>query len=192
MKHKTLFNLCKACGIFCLFDHTDAETGTVSQWLGSGSFAYPIFKLPYLTKEFLIEMLDLTSKQVEKITFRHLPNLPGTVSFLDSDPSDILLCQNFPRFIHNGDVVQPLSTSAGLKFIDMSYLTPLSDIEDLELYERRGTDNKIYFVAKVGLLVVGVILPTEQIINEDFTYKLETLARECRKAFMIKNEKESE
>jgi hypothetical protein len=61
----------------------------------------------------------------------------------------------------------------------------------LELFERRTEDGGVYFVAKTGLLVAGVIMPLN-IVEERLVEDMETLAERCRAALALKVEREAE
>ena len=77
-----------------------------------------------------------------------------------------------------------------MEFIDNDFLTPLADVADeLELYERRTADGGVYFAAKMGLMIVGVIMPLA-IVEEKLVESMETLAEKCRAALNVKIERD--
>ena len=53
----------------------------------------------------------------------------------------------------------PIMTSQGIAFFNAEYLKPVSDCEDLSLYERYTKSGELYLVAKSGMMVEAVVLP---------------------------------
>lgn len=86
-----------------------------------------------------------------------------------------------------GRGIIPYMTSQGVAFIDAKYLQPLSDIEDsmLNLYERHTKSGQIYFAAKSGFMLVGIILPVDA-INDQFVERLKQLTQQCEIALFNK------
>ena len=60
----------------------------------------------------------------------------------------------------------------------------------MELYELKTADGQTYFAAKLGLLVVGIIMPLRS-IEEQFVQNLEALAKRSRAALKLKAEREA-
>ena len=86
--------------------------------------------------------------------------------------------------------MRPLITRDGLEFIDNNFLTPLADVADeIELFERRTADGGVYFAVKMGLMIVGVIMPLA-IVEEKLVEGMETLAEKCRTALAVKIERD--
>ena len=79
MKLKKVLSICKANGLYYLYDRID-RSGEITQWLGDARALYPLDGLPILDEESFCAVFDITGKQREKILFRHerLPeNLNG-------------------------------------------------------------------------------------------------------------------
>ena len=188
MKLKALAALCKREGAFYLYDNVDADGVIHNQWLGAGGAIYPLAGLPRIEKENLIAMFDITEKQREKIHFQH-SYLPVHINFEDVDPEETMLDRTYITLGYGGRVIKPLFTRGGLELMDLDYLKPLADVaDDLELYERH-TKGGTYFAAKMGFMLVGVIMPLN-IIEESFVENIERLARKCRAALELKAEQE--
>ena len=85
----------------------------------------------------------------------------------------------------------PYETSDGIAFVDSKYLAPLQDIEEnmLELYERRTSEGELYFAAKTGLMLVGIIMPINA-INKQFVSILQDLSRRCNAALNANGSKD--
>lgn len=189
MKLKTLAAMCKRDGAFCLYDHVSAEGEITEQWLGTRGAVYPLSGLPYLKEENLVALFDITEKQRESFYFNHSP-LPTTINFDHTDTDETMLDREKITLGYGGRIVRPIITRGGLEFIDTDLLSPLSDIADeLELFERRTAAGGTYFAAKMGLMIVGVIMPLS-IIEEKLVENMETLAAKCRTALDKKTERE--
>lgn len=188
MKLKTLAAICKREGAFCLYDKVDKNGEIIEQWLGSRGAIYPLSSLPYLTEENLIALFDITEKQRDNIFFSHLP-LPDALNFGDTDMGETMLDRELCTLGYGGRIIRPLLTHGGLEFINEDYLAPLADVADmLELYERNTAEGGVYFAAKIGFMIAGIIMPLS-IIEEKFVENIETLARRSRTALLIKNER---
>ena len=192
MKLKTLAGMCKREGAFYLYDRADPESGEITeQWLGTAGAVYPLPALPYLTENHLAALFDITKKQRENIHFRHEP-LPEWINFSDADPSEVLLDREKITLGYGARIVRPLMTRDGLEFIDNDFLVPIADVADgLELYERHADGGQVYFVAKLGFMVVAVFMPLS-LIEERFVENMETLAEKCRAALILKNERDAQ
>jgi hypothetical protein len=189
MKVKTLAGICKRESVYCLYDSVGEGGEVKGQWLGTHAAAFPLSGFPYLTEEHLIPLFDITEKQRESSFFHHEP-LPMGYNFGDADAEEIMLDREKATLGYNGRIIRPIFTSGGLEFIDVDYLTPLADAADLlELYERHTATGGTYFAAKVGLMIVGIIMPLN-IIEEGLVEYMESLALKCRDALALKRENE--
>jgi hypothetical protein len=191
MKLKTLIALCKRDGVFRLYDRPNEDGEVTEQWLGTGGAVYPLpAGISYLTEESICGLFDITEKQQENIFFSHNP-LPEGYSFEHAAAGEIMLDREKMTLGYGGRTVRPIITSGGLEFIDVDFLTPLADVaDDLELYERRTADGGTYFAAKMGLMIVGVIMPLN-IIEDKLVESVETLAGRLRDALAEKNARKS-
>lgn len=191
MKLKTLAAMCKREGAYCLYDRVNQDGEIVEQWLGTRGAVFPLCGLHYLTEENLIALFDITEKQRESLYFHH-SQLHASINFDHTDAGEILLDREKCTLGYSGRVVRPLLTRGGLEFVDNDYLSPLADVaEMLELYERHTEDGGVYFAAKTGLMIAGVIMPLN-ILEEKFVENIETLARKSRVALDLKNERAAE
>lgn len=66
--------------------------------------------------------------------------------------------------------------SQGIAFIDRKYLQPLEDgdMSMLEIYERTNSDGQMYFAAKIGFMLVGILTPAN-VVNQKFVDMLHCL-----------------
>jgi len=163
MKLKTLANLCKRRGSFRLYDRVDENGEVLGQWLGTGGAVYPLVGLPYLTEDHLVTMFDITEKQRENLFIGH-DKTPPHINFSHADEKEYIIDPEKFTLGYDNHIVKPLITRRGLALVDCDWLTPLSDVEDnLELYAREDPSGQIYFAAKLGLMVVGIIMPMKHV-----------------------------
>jgi hypothetical protein len=144
----------------------------------------------FLTEENIIALFDITEKQMDsgKISISR-DTAPKSLNLDHTDEGEVMLDREIMTLGYGGRIVRPIFTRHGLEFIDTDYLTPLADVADaLELFERRTEDGEPYFAAKMGLMIVGVIMPLN-IVSEKLVDHIDTLAIKCRDALKIKNER---
>ena len=158
MKLKKVLSICKANGLYYLYDRID-RSGEITQWLGDGYAIYPLDGLPILDEESFCAVFNITGKQREKILFRH-ERLPEHLNVEDVAACDKLVREYETTFINGGLRLKPLKTNNGVTFIRSLYLSPLEDVIDMvQFYERTTPDGGSYIVAKAGFLTAAVIMP---------------------------------
>lgn len=158
MKLKKVLSICKANGLYYLYDRID-RSGEITQWLGDGYALYPLDGLPILDEESFCAVFDITGKQREKILFRH-ERLPEHLNVEDVAAGDKLVREYETTFINGGLRLKPLKTNNGVMFIRSLYLSPLEDVIDMvQFYERTAPQGGSYIVAKAGFLTAAVIMP---------------------------------
>jgi len=175
--------------MYRLFDRVNDEGEVIEQWLGVHGAIYPLPDLPHLTEEHIVALFDITEKQRESTYITHT-QLPERINYGHTDPAEVMLDREKMTLGYGKRIVRPIMTTDGLELIDNDYLTPLADIADeLEIFERHTDDGQIYFAVKMGLMLVGVIMPLN-IIEEQFVENVEALATKSRAALKLKNERE--
>lgn len=100
MKLKKVLSICKANGLYYLYDRID-RSGEITQWLGDGYAIYPLDGLPILDEESFCAVFDITGKQREKILFRH-ERLPEHLNVEDVAAGDKLVREYETTFINGG------------------------------------------------------------------------------------------
>lgn len=106
MKLKKVLSICKANGLYYLYDRID-RSGEITQWLGDGYALYPLDGLPILDEESFCAVFDITGKQREKILFRH-ERLPEHLNVEDVAACDKLVREYETTFINGGLRLKPL------------------------------------------------------------------------------------
>ena len=169
MKIKKIESILKARKTIVVF------SGNGVQWLGDGAAFYPVYNLPKLTRDNLFTMFDIPEDKREKFYFEER-GLPSSVNFEDFDDGETVLGKPLLALYAKGMSLEAYETSKGVSFINSRYREPFADIEDgIELYERTTPAGRTYFAVKGGFIVLGIISPVD-ILNEDFTHRLDKLA----------------
>lgn len=181
MKIRKIIDICKKKGNIIIF-----ESGK-EQWISDGAAVFPMFNLPQFDEDSLCRTYDITDKQAAKIHFRHEYTMPTAYDFEDCTDDENVVTRGPMCLSDAGRGIIPYMTSQGVAFIDAKYLQPLSDIEDsmLNLYERHTKSGQIYFAAKSGFMLVGIILPVDA-INDQFVERLKQLTQQCEIALFNK------
>lgn len=183
MKIRKIIDICKKRGNITIF-----ESGK-EQWISDGAAIFPMFNLPQFDQDSLCKTYDITDKQAAKIHFRHEYSMPAAYDFEDCTDDENIVMRGPMCLSDAGSGIIPYMTSQGVAFIDAKYLLPLSDMEEsmLNLYERHTESGQIYFAAKSGLMLVGIILPVD-VINEQFVERLKQLTQQCEITLFNKKE----
>ena len=186
MKIKKIVDLCKKRGMVYII--SDAEGGGV-QWLGDGAAFYPLFDAPRFDKESLCTIFDINEVQAEKILFRIEDKLPVSFNFDNNDECESFADESEIHIIYGGRTLRPIHTDEGIVFLNVKYLAPLSDADNVEIYKRYSTGDTVYFVAKVGYEVQAVIMPVD-IMDKGFMESVDRLASHSAIAFKNKERTE--
>lgn len=155
-----------------------------TQWLGNGSGLYPLYRAPVFGKDELCYAYDIGEKQSSEMMYRELPEFKGFC--LDDYDEAETEAERLPITITRmGYVLAPYKTEEGLYFIDIKYLAPFDDEDEVSLYKRNREDGGVYFVAKAGFIIMGIIMPVD-IINEEFLKDIKELCDMCDMSFKNK------
>jgi len=184
MKMKALAALCKKESVYFLYDR-DNGNKKPQQWLGVNGALYVLPDLPYLTEAHIAALFDVAESKRGLI----IPgDFPENLSGEDTCPGEGVLDPEEITITYGERIVRPYMTREGLEFINVEYMKPLADYGDyLELYERRTEGGQLYFAAKNGLVIVGLIMPVR--IDEGLVDDMEKLAVQARAAFALKKER---
>lgn len=186
MKIKSIATLCKNVERIHIIDITEDEE--IRQWIGDGHAMYPIIGLPYIYKEAVHTMFELSEKQ--KNTFAFFKGAPlSSINFDDTDYSEKRVESESISIATGKRILKPVMTSKGVRFFDAKYLAPLTEIySTMDLFERTTPDGQVYFAAKSGFLTYGIIMPYD-IIDERFVETMELIAKQSRKELIRKESK---
>lgn len=178
MKIKKIAAICNQEGVFRLYNHVDSQ-GVVAQWLGTQSAIYQLTGLPMLDEDSLCAVLDIPEKKREKLSIRCV-EMPEIINTADVTEEDYFLETGKLSICYEGIALLPIMTRKGVVFVQEKHLEPLGDEKDfLELHCRETPEGFPYIVAKVGMMLRGILLPFE--INVDIAEQMERIAQGHRK-----------
>ena len=133
-----------------------------------------------MSHENLLTVFDVAEKDREKWMISSGCAALPLVDLEDFHETEKEVIESNIKVIYGNYELIPLYTSEGVVYINSVYLNPLNDvIGQLTLHERKDTFNKIYIVAKCGLLLQAIIFPMD-IINDVFVNALELLGDKTR------------
>ena len=172
MKIKSIIKNCMASGTMVLINTTDG-----TQWLGDDDSIYPLFGLPHFEFDELCNAYDINDKKQEKMCFRANNEIWEAFNLNDTDATESICNPIGIKFCYNGKVLIPYQTQYGIMYLNLRYLEPLWDaLGDLEIYTRETESEGIYFAAKIGMILRGIITPVE-ISDKKFAERLGALYR---------------
>ena len=144
-------------------------------WLGNEQAMYPTY-LGSMDFNTLMTVFDLDEEKRESIT-EVASALIARADLADNVSGEKLLHRHPMRLVWDGPL-RALYESLSAKeifFIDERLLEPVADMKDgVELYLRRARDGSPYIAVKSGMLLVGLIEPT-QMIDEMLLQHLKSL-----------------
>lgn len=159
MKVSKVAQLCKAERNITLVNANE-EDEKPTQWVGTRQAIYPIYGLRTLNKDQIYTIFDVTEKQAGKITYTE--TTANRIAFrLDQhDFTEKPIQPLFVSIADGGTLYVPFDTSKGLRLVDRTYIMAMTkEVELLSYSERQTADGKIYIVARMGYLIVGIIAP---------------------------------
>ena len=177
MRIKKIAAQCVAARRMTLWDHVDRD-GVMQQWITNGFAAWPLCGLPQLDEAHLPVVFDLTDKQVENMIFRH-DNAPETIDFADAIAGEALASAAPVRIRWGDGVLQPVTAGGRTWMLDTDYLAPVTaEYDDFDYYLRHTPDGRPYFALKNGLLIVGIVMPMDNM--DALAEKLAEIAEQLR------------
>lgn len=177
----------------------------LEQWMGDNFCMFPLRRFPHLDESTLYAMLDLSTKEAEKISYYHSAD-PGGLDFADQvnrpegaregplggvAEAELMLERAPFSLLSGGREMQPLFGAEWPLFIDTTYLGPVADESGVELYLRIAPGGAPYIAIKSGLVLVGIILPQVG-LSEGHTEELGKLAGMCSEHRAAKQRKRAE
>ena len=163
-----------------------------TQLLGNGQAFYVLNEeIPWLSEYMFCAAFDIKEKKAEKIHFSFGEPVPEGYDFSDATESENQVERiNGIGIQYNGKSLIPFKTSEGIAYLDKAHFAPLADLDEdmLFVFERRSEDGILYFVVKLGLEVVAVLMPNNS-INKEFAEELKAIAEltDIRVENMIKS-----
>lgn len=155
MKIKAVAGLCARVKQIVIHDQG------VRQWIGDGMAAYQLpDNFPEINESSACMLFNIETDKAADYYIRRR-ELPGFNVADDDDGEEYLEYDTDRRLIVDGKDLLPVSMPhRKTYFIQTKYLKPLKDAEQLQLFLRDAASDTPYIVAKDGMFVVAVIMPT--------------------------------
>jgi hypothetical protein len=151
--------LCKANRHIMLVNVPD-EDKKPAQWVGTEQAIYPLYGMRTMDKNQLYTIFDVTEKQASKIAFTELEAEKIAFRLDAHDFTESGIQPLYINITYMGSIYRPFNTSKGIRLVDRCFIMAMTkDVELLTYYERQMSDGKIYIVARLGYLIVGMIAP---------------------------------
>lgn len=128
------------------------------QWIGEGHAIYPMVGIPEVNKEQVLFLFDIPEKKRAECFTVDQGNIEDFYDVSDG-AADNEAQMMPPAMMTGGKLLTPIMTSQGIAFFNAEYLKPVSDCEDLSMYERYTESGELYLVAKSGMMVEAVVIP---------------------------------
>lgn len=128
------------------------------QWIGEKHAIYPMVGIPKVNKEQVLFLFDVPEKKRAECFTVDQGNIEDFYDVSDGAADNEVQIMP-PAMMTGGNLLTPIMTSQGIAFFNAEYLKPVSDCEDLSLYERYTKSGDLYLVAKSGMMVEAVVLP---------------------------------
>lgn len=128
------------------------------QWIGERHAIYPMVGIPEVNKEQVLFLFDIPEKHRAKCLVVDQGDIEEFCDVSDGAADNEVQLMP-PAMMTGGNLLTPIMTSQGIAFFNAEYLKPVSDCEDLSLYERYTESGELYLVAKSGMMVEAVVIP---------------------------------
>lgn len=160
MKISKVAQLCKAERDINLINVEDEDEKTMQQWVGTKQAIYPLHGLRTMDKNQLYTIFDITEKQADKIKYTETTADKIAFRLNSHDFTEKGIQPLHVGIAVGGSLYVPFDTSKGMRLVDRAYLMAMTkEVELLSYCERQTADGKIYIVAQMGMLIVGMIAP---------------------------------
>lgn len=151
------------------------------QWISDGAAVYPVYELPELSKDNIFGLLDIPT---EKRGSHHVYEQDGCAPIRLDDTVEGERLIKAPEYAIRawGKTMMPLITSQGAVYINTAYLSPLSDADGNEFYERTAESGETYIAIKKGFALLAAVMPCLGLVTRNFADTLSTLSSETHRA----------
>ena len=152
---KNLAAMCRKQRVIIMYhDRSDM------QWISEGHAIYPMVGIPEVDEEQVMFLFDIPEKKRAECLVSDYGSIEDCFDISDGAMDNEVKLMP-PAMMIGGNLITPIETSQGIAFFNSEYLKPVSDKEDLNLYERYTRNGQLYIVAKSGMIVQAVILPVK-------------------------------
>lgn len=162
MKLGKVAKLCKAQLNITICNMPRGE-GKAVQWVGTPMALYPFHNLPISDEQTAYVLFDVDEKKKDDIRYTELEAEESPMNLEEYDETEAPIEPRSINIVYGSGVYIPFDTTKGIRLINRAYITPMeSKLDLLTFSERQTEDGYIYIVARLGLLIAGVIAPFSQ------------------------------
>ena len=155
-----------------------------TDWVGDPMAIYPLYNMPKMNMANVCSMFDISEGKQNKFHL-DVQSFPETFSEADNIEDESPINRLRMLMDVNGDKYEVLDTSFGIRLLNIKYLKPLADLDEVELYERTCEDkdgNKtLHIAAKSGFFVYALIIPSalDPIGSKGLLKDIKTISKLC-------------
>ncbi|MGI5895173.1 MAG: hypothetical protein ACOX6P_11400 [Candidatus Merdivicinus sp.] len=160
MKIKKIAAICKPWKQVNLITIKSDVRQIAAQYIKAGAAIYPVRGLPAMNPEQLLTLFDIPEDKRKDWKAEECEPDPDRYCLLDNRAEDQPV-DMIPISLEWGDQkLQPVKTSRGVKLIPVELFGPLElGTGMFELFERENSFGNLYLIAKVGMILQGIIFP---------------------------------
>ena len=162
MKLGKVARLCKAQQNITIVNMPRGD-GKAMQWIGTPDALYPFYNLPIMNEQTAYVLFDVDEKKKDDIRYIELQADQSPMNLEEYDNTESQIEPHSINIIYGSSVYIPFDTTKGIRLINRAFIAPMqSKLDLLTFCERQTADGNIYIVARLGLLIAGVIAPFSQ------------------------------
>lgn len=133
-----------------------------------------------MSEDNLCTIFDFSEKKKNETAFRDI-ELSEKYEIDDNAPNENKLTPSDISINFCGVTYSVYFTSGGLALLDNELLSPIAEMEQLEIFERFN-GKQLYFAVKSGLIIQAIILPSNP-INEKFMDQIRMIGEQAEITF---------
>lgn len=158
MKLSKVAKLCKDRMSIMIVDKSTDE-GALTQWVGTPEAMYPLFNMPEIDEKTIFVIFDVDDKKKTDYSVHRIFDVDCPLCLEEQDTTERPIEPSHYQIVAESHVYLIFETSKGIRFVNRAYLAPMmSKLDQLMFFERRTKTGQLYIVAKLGMLLAGVIV----------------------------------
>jgi len=157
MKLSKVAKLCKDRMSIMIVDKGGDEE-ELTQWIGTPEAMYPLYNLPEIDEKTIFVIFDVDDKKKTDYSVHRIGADECPLCLEETDATERPIEPSHYQIVAESHAYLIFDTSKGIRFVNRAYLAPMmSKLDQLMFFERRTKSGQIYIVAKLGMLLAGVI-----------------------------------
>ncbi len=158
MKLSKVAKLCKDRMSIMIVDKVGDDT-ELTQWIGTPEAMYPLYNLPEIDEKTIFVIFDVDDKKKTDYSVNRIDKSECPLSLEETDATELPIEPSHYQIVAESHVYLIFDTSKGIRFVNRAYLAPMmSKLDQLMFFERKTKTGQLYIVAKLGMLLAGVIV----------------------------------